>query len=173
VIAARAERPVDLAWTRIAGVTDDDHAAFMVATATAATAAKTASMTSAVGYYAALLGVPAVSIRPSEVGTAFDHLAPFLAARKALSDGYEFTEALRIGGSTAQASVRGLTISTARTTGDVFTAKAGLNVVGWERNAEAKACPWCSNLDGVIFDSSAAGDFGHDRCNCTVSPLVG
>lgn len=173
LVSARAIPLIDNAWARVDGVTDADHARFVAATATTAEAAKAAAMNAAAGYYALLLGVRPASLTPADVATLFDHLAPFLAARKALADGYDFADAMRIGGSTAQASTRGLTISTARTTGDVFAAKAGVRVRGWERNAEANACPWCRGLDGVIFDSSAAADFGHDRCNCTASPLAG
>lgn len=174
-LAAISERTIpaiDRAWDALAGFRDDDLPIFTRATLPATTAAKASALAVAVAYSAAILRVPAPPVRPADVATAYNAQSSFLAVRKALSDGYTFTEARIIGQSQAQAAVRNLTISTARTTGDVFAERANVRITGWVRNAEANSCPWCAGLDGVVFLTAEAGDFGHDRCNCTVSPLV-
>lgn len=172
-IAERSVVPVDRAWLALNDYRDEDAARFTKAVGPSTSAASTAARSIATGYYGAVLGVPAPAISAAELAVAFDALAPFIATRKAVADGYPLDEAAVIGRSTAHAQVRNLTISTARRTGDVFVEKSGVRIRGWERNAEAKACPWCASKDGLIFHTAEAGDFGHDRCNCTVSPLVG
>lgn len=171
-IAERTVRPVDAAWDALDGFRDDDIPGFVEATRPATTAAKAAAVAVAVGYLSSILSTRPVAVRPNEVDVAFNAESAFIAVRKALSEGLDFVDARSVGKSQAQAAVRNLTISTARTTGDVFNTKTPTRIVGWERNAESKACPWCRNLDGTVFSSASAGDFGHDRCNCTVSPLA-
>lgn len=171
-IAARAVPLVNQQWNALTAYRDEDLEAFTLATAPIADATKRAALTTATGYYATTLAVAPPPILLADVATVFDTLAPFIVTRKALGNGASLQEAAVMGRSTAQASTRDLTISTARTTGDVFADRAGVQITAWERNANTGACPWCVERDGGVYDTAEAGDFGHDRCGCTVSPLA-
>ena len=173
VITDRTAAQVARMWADVGGVTDADLEAFAKAVGPATTAAKDAAILTSSGFYATVLGLPPVAVLASEVPTAFDALAPFIVARKALGDGYPFDEALRMGGSAAQASTSDFVVSTSRRSGDVFLSNSGASALGWERIAEAGACLWCRARDGGIYDSSAAADYGHDRCRCAPVPVAG
>ncbi len=172
-ISDRTAARVAAVWADVEGVTDADLEKFAKAAGPFTSAAKDASVVASSGFYATVLGLPAVSVLADDVPTAFDALSPFIVARKALGNGYPFEDALRMGGSAAQASVDDLVVSTSRQSGDVFLTKSGASVRGWERVAEPGSCPWCRARDGGIYDTSAAADYGHDRCRCAPVPLAG
>jgi hypothetical protein len=172
-ISERAVRPVAASWMRLGpNWRDDDLRAFLADVAPHVDAAKRAALSVSTGYYAGVFGVRPPPLSPADVPVRFAGETAFIVARKALADGYEIAEAARMGGSAAEAAVRDLVISTSRTSGDVVAESTGISVTGWERKAEAGACEWCQGLDGVVFVTAADGDFGHDRCNCTLEPVT-
>ena len=172
--ADRATRPVAAAWDRLGpNWRDDDLRAFTATVAPHVNGAKQASLAVSTGYYAALLDVRAPALTVADVPTSFSAESGFIVARKALGDGLPIVDAARMGRSAVEASVRDLVISTSRASGDAVAESVDLQVVGWRRNAEANSCDWCAALDGVVFMTATDGDFGHDRCNCTLEPVTG
>lgn len=166
----RAVPLVASAWLALPDYRDADREAFTVAIAPTIDATKAAARTLAAGYFATVLATPAPVIPLDALAATYNTDGPFLAVYKALNDGLTLTDAAAVGGRQAEASTANLAISTARQTGDEFTRRTGITVEQWERVAEADCCPWCEDLDGVVFSSAEAADFGHDRCKCVPEP---
>lgn len=141
-----------------------------VAAAPKIQAVKTAVVRQAAGYYSLLSGVRAPDIAVGEVAVVATMRDPFISVWRALQAGNSFPDALAAGRARLEAVVANLANSTARQTGDLFVAKANLEVRGWERITNAGACAWCEEVADAIYGSADSADFGHDRCGCTAAP---
>lgn len=134
------------------------------------TAVKATAVRSALGYYTVLAGVRPPTIAPGEVPTTANIRAPFISVWQALASGHSFEDARLAGRARIEAVAMDFAVSSARQTGDLFVAKAGLRVSGWDRIPEAGACDWCEQVAADTYPSAEAADFGHDRCQCTAAP---
>lgn len=170
-VAARATPALHRAWDGL-DTYDEESVAVLTAKATPTiTAVKATAVRAAVGYYVVIAGAVA-AVKAHEVATVADLRAPFISVWQALASGNSYEEALAAGRSRIEAVVSDFAVSSARQTGDVFVDKAGLRVSGWERIPDGDACDWCQEVAVDTYSSADAADFGHDRCNCTASPLV-
>lgn len=125
--------------------------------------AEQAAATSA-GYLAVALNQPPVAatgiVQP-------DWRGPFTWMWRALAEGRPVEEAIESGRSRAMASGHKAVTSTARRVGDLVD-----GVVGWRRTLGGDSCTWCITVAGQRYKTAASADFGHDHCNCGVTPIL-
>lgn len=163
-------RAMVAAWDALPGYDEADLIRYAARVQPLLEGAKGATVASATAFYAHVLGVTPPSVPAARVPTVAPVRDPFTAMWHALSESRPYEEAIVVGRSTAEATGSSFIQSTARLTGDAFTAAADLSV-RWQRVAEPKACDWCAKRDGNVHLSSSDGDYGHDRCGCDVVPL--
>lgn len=157
-------------WDDLDDYDEDSVAALTKSAAGPMQALKTHAVTQALGYYTVLAGIRPPSVPAGEISTTANLRDPFISVWQALQSGNSFTDALAAGRARIDAVVSNFANSTARQTGDVFVAKARLEVRSWERITDAGACDWCEEVSGETYSSADAADFGHDRCACTAAP---
>lgn len=116
------------------------------------------------GYMAALLE------RSVEAAAEFvepDWRGPFIKYWSQLDAGVEAATEAAV--SQAEAIGENSIVSTLRRT-------AGLvdddRIIGWRRVLDANPCPWCTAISGRTYRSASSADFGHDRCQCGVTPVL-
>jgi hypothetical protein len=172
LIGDRAARVTAARWLGLPGYDEEDVGRFETATRAVLQAAHAAAVHSGVGYYATLgqFRPPSVAVR--EVPYVVDPREPFVAYWNALDKGHPWEDAVRSGSGRAEAVARNLATSSSRKAGDVTMRKANQRVDGWSRNTDANPCPWCRGLTSFVFETAESADFGHDRCNCSVSPVI-
>jgi hypothetical protein len=171
-IGLKAAKLVAATWDGLAGYDEEDIAAYTSRTSAAMAAAKAASVQAGVGYYSTLVQFRPPSVNPREVPIEVDPREPFIAYWNALKGGHGLEAALESGNARAQATARNLATSASRQAGDTALRKARLEVDGWSRNTDSGACEWCRGLTQFVWDTAAEADFGHDRCNCSVEPVI-
>lgn len=170
-ITTRATPALHRAWDGLDTYDEDSVAVLTAQAAPTVGAVKASAVRTALGYYTVIAGVTA-AVGAHEIGTVADLRAPFISVWQALASGNNYDDALAAGRSRIEAVVSDFAVSSARQTGDVFVEKAGLRIAGWERIPDGGACDWCQEVAADTYSSADAADFGHDRCNCTASPLV-
>lgn len=135
-------------------------------------AAKAGAVRTAVGYYALLAAVRPVAVTAAEVPISANVRDPFVSTWRALQAGHPYADAVAAGAARAEAVARNVVTSSARQAGDLFVAKARLNVEGWERIPDGGACPWCIEAAAGVYRTAESADFGHDRCGCIAAPIL-
>lgn len=96
-----------------------------------------------------------------------DWRGPFTWYWRALGNDEPFEQALESGRSRATASGHKAVVSTARRTGDQVD-----GVTRWRRVLGGDSCQWCITVAGQLYKTAASADFGHDHCNCGVTPVL-
>lgn len=172
LIGARAARLTAAQWASLPGYDEADVPRFTAGTRAALQAAHAAAVHTGVGYYATLAQIRAPSVKVTDVPYTADPREPFIAYWRALAGGNSPEAALQSGAARAEAVARNLSTSSARRAGDVTFRKADVQVDGWGRDPDARACPWCLTVADGVFRTAESADFGHDRCGCSVSPLI-
>ncbi|MGI8711090.1 MAG: hypothetical protein ACR2LA_08880 [Acidimicrobiales bacterium] len=168
-VRARTSAGLLTAWDQLAGYDEADINAYTTRVAPLLTGAKVATVAEATAFYALLLDMAPPPVVATSVPTAPDLRAPFAATWHALAQGRDYVEAVQVGRSTADAVGSTFIQSTARQTGDAVVEASG-RPVRWVRVAEPGACEWCQERDGSTYGSAADGDYGHERCFCSVTP---
>ena len=171
-IGDRAARVTAARWMALGSYDEADVDRYTAQTRPAFTAAHAAAVVLGVGYYSTLGQFRAPAVNPRDVPLTVDPREPFIAHWRALNHGHPFEAAVESGQARAQAIARNLATSSARKAGDVTMRAANQRVEGWGRDTDANPCPWCRGLTDFVYETADAADFGHDRCNCSVSPLV-
>lgn len=165
----RAAALLVLLWDRLEKYDDDDMETYARLAEPSLVGAKTAAVAVSVAFTARALGVTVPAIASSTVPVEADLRAPFLSMRHALAMERPFDEAVRVGRSTADATGSTFVQSTTRRTGDLVAEAVGKRP-RWVRTPGAGSCPWCLQAAQTTYASSAAADFGHDRCDCDAVP---
>jgi hypothetical protein len=118
------------------------------------------------GYLGLVLGEPVVAatdiVEPDWPG-------PFARMWAAFGRGDSFDVANEAGRAQADAVGRNSVVSTARQVGDLLRSD---QVTGWQRVLSGDSCEWCQSVAGGIYETASSADFGHDRCNCGVTPIL-
>lgn len=171
-IGERAALVAAARWQALGSYDETDVARFAAQTRAATTGAHAAAIRAGTGYYSTLAQIRPPSVAVRDVPLEVDPREPFIAYWNALDGGHPWEAARESGRARSMAVMRNLATSTSRRAGDVTMAKARLEVVGWERNTDGGACEWCRGLTSHVFKSAESADFGHDRCGCSVAPLV-
>lgn len=164
----RVARALWLIWDNLPSY--DDPALFRVAAEPLLAGAKAATVARSDAFYSLLLDVEVEGVDPADVLTSPRWEGPFHAVWKALGDGHEWEDALRIGRSEVEAMSSTFLQSTARRTGDEV-AVSNNRPTRWRRVANPDACRWCLDRSGGIYPTSTAADYGHNRCYCDVVPI--
>lgn len=159
------------AWDRLPSHDCADVATFTEITAPALVGAQTAAVALSAGFFALLLGVPPVGVDPTDTGITPDVEGPFKATWHALAVGRPFAEAIGVGRSAAQAVGFDFVQRSARRTGDLVASASGVEV-RWQRVPGAKSCDWCRSVAPGNYRSAESADFGHERDDCDVIPVL-
>lgn len=168
-IRTRTAAGLVAAWDALPGYDDANIAAYTAQVAPLLTGAKVAAVAESTAFYALLLDIAPPPVLASTVPVTADVRAPFTAAWHALSQGRPLAEAVEVGRSVSAATGETFVQSTARQTGDAVAEVFG-RPIRWVRVAEPGACDWCQQRDGGIYLSASDGDYGHERCFCSVTP---
>lgn len=172
VVATNAAPAIQRAWDGLPNHDEESIPLLAARSQSAMTAAKRAAVTQSTGYYQLLSGHRAPKIDPDELDFDPTYRDPFISFWGGLKNGETPEDSLALGKSRTFDVVTNYVIASSRKTGDLFVAKADIRVAGWERVAEANACPFCEDLSNESYDSSESADFQpHDRCGCTTAPL--
>ena len=171
-IGERAARVTSARWLALGSYDEADVARYAAQVRAALAAAHDAAVHTGVGYYVTLAQARPVSVNVRDVKMTADPREPFIAHWRALNHGQSYEDAIASGEARSQAMARNLATSSARQAGDVTMRKANQRVDGWARDTDANPCPWCRGLTEYVFETAESADFGHDRCNCSVSPVV-
>ncbi len=171
-IGDRAARVAVARYMTLGGYDEADIARYAAQIARAMTAAHDAAVHTGVGYYVTLAQIRPPSVNARDVPMTLDPREPFIAHWRALNHGQPYEAAIESGAGRAEAVARNLATSSARKAGDVTMRKANQRVDGWARDTDANPCPWCRGLTQYVFETADSADFGHDRCNCSVAPVI-
>ena len=169
-IVARGAPIAQKAWDALDNYDESAIDDLIAATLPPMSAVRSSSIRQAAGYYTVLAGVKPPPIAVAEISAVPNMREPFISVWQALASGQPFEAAVSIGRSRLEAVTANLANTSARQTGDVFVAKAGLTVHGWQRITDPGACDWCQMVAENTYDSADSADFGHDRCGCTAAP---
>lgn len=159
------------AWGKLPSYDEADVEEFEALAAPSLGAGQAASVALSAAFFALVLDLPPVGVDPSEVGITPDTRGPFRATWHALAMGRPFEEAVTVGRSTAQAVGFDFVQSSARRTGDAVAARSGVGV-RWQRVPGAKSCDWCRRVAGNHYRTAESADFGHERDDCDVVPVL-
>lgn len=159
------------AWAALPSYDEADIETFVERTAPALVGAQNAAVALSAGFFALALGVPPVGVNPADTGITPDTRGPFKATWHALKMGRPFEEAVQVGRSTAQAVGFDFVQRSARRTGDLVAAASGVDV-RWRRVPGADSCDWCLMVAGDQYRTAESADFGHQRDDCDVVPVV-
>lgn len=170
VVVNNAAPQLQRMWGNLDSHNSDDVAALTSRAGSFVSASKSTSVRQSLGYYQVLSGTKPPLIHPDEVDVDATLRDPFISYWLALKNGHSEDEALALGSSRIVDVVTNLVVGASRQTGDLYVAKAGLQVDGWERIPESSACDWCEELALDTYASADSADFGHDRCGCTAAP---
>jgi hypothetical protein len=96
-----------------------------------------------------------------------DWRGPFTWYWRALGNDAGQGAALQAGRDRAIAAGHKAVTSTARRVGDQVD-----GVVGWRRTLGGDSCQWCITVAGQRYRTAESADFGHDHCNCGVTPIL-
>lgn len=165
----RASRLLVAAWDELGSWDKDDIEAFALRTAPGLTGAQTAAVALSSAFFAMSLGIRPVAVSAADIEVTANIEGPFHATWHALAMGRAFEEAIGVGRSTASATAFDFVQSSARRTGDVVAERSG-RTVRWRRVPGGTSCPWCVDKAQFTYTSSAAADFGHQRCDCDAVP---
>ena len=172
LIGERAARRAAAEWLRLASYDEADVALYASRTAVSMNAVKAAAVRTGTAYYSTLGQFRPPSVRVSDVPVVHNPREPFIAYWNALDGGNPWDAAVQSGTARAEATGRNLATSASRQAGDVTLRKANQRPEGWSRNTDGKACEWCRGLTAYVFPTAEAADFGHDRCGCSVAPVI-
>jgi hypothetical protein len=172
LIGDRAARTAAAEWMRLTSYDEAAVQVYAAATRSAMTAAKAAAVRTGTAYYATLGQFRPPAVKVTDVKITPNPREPFIAYWNALEGGHPWEEAIESGSARAEAAARNLSTSAARQAGDVTMSRARQEPSGWQRIPDGDACPWCLDLASFTFPSAEAADFGHDRCNCSVVPVL-
>lgn len=172
LIAANATVPLLRAFEHLDTYDESQVAQFAASANPTLAATKSAAVRQASGYYSLVTGIRPPPIVPDDVNTVAAVRDPFISIWQALASGNDYADAVAAGGARVGAVAANFIASSARQTGDVFVIKAHLPPPRWERIPDSGACQWCIDVSGDTFGSAEAADIGHDRCNCTISPVL-
>lgn len=170
-IRDRAALSMVSAWARLDRIDEADIETYTRVTAAPLAGAKQAAVTLAAAFYTMTLGIRPTGVRARDVNLEPDVRGPFRAAWHALAEGRAYDEALTVGTSTAQAAGFDFVQSSARRTGDLVVAESGVPVK-WRRVPGDQSCDWCRLVAGQLYSTSEAADFGHERDDCDVVPVL-
>lgn len=171
ITLATATQVTDV-WDRLGSYDSGDVAVFGRQVAPIVESGKISAVRAALAYHAVLISVAPVSVRPKDVLVTFDPRTAFTVHWAGLAAGRPWEETVAAGRSSSEAVTGTFIMSTTRQTAGIAAAKSNLRVTGWERIVGPGSCAWCHTVAGQIYISAESADFGHDRCNCTVSPLL-
>ena len=171
-VGDRAARLAAARWDALGSYDEADVPRYAAQTRNTAAAAHAAAVVAGAGYYATLGQFRPPAVSPRDVPLELDPREPFIAHWNALQAHEPWEAAVLSGQARSMAVMRNLAVSSARRAGDVTLRKARQTVDGWERRTDAKPCPWCVGVAADVYGSAAAADFGHDRCGCSVVPLI-
>jgi len=169
-LQVRAAAGLAAAWDVLATVDADDVDRYRAATAPLVLATRQATANTAASLYATLLRTELTPIDALAVPVPDKLRAPFTATWHALAQGRPYEEARIVGRSVAQATGDDLVTSTARRSGDQYTAATGQQIT-WTREPSQGACDWCMERAGGEYSTAEAADYGHERCSCLVVPI--
>ena len=166
VIAAAAGKVVATAWDRLDGHEASDIVSLREAALPQATLIASRAAALSAAYLALLLGQPVIAatgiVEPDWTG-------PFIRQWAAFGRGDNLEAALAAGAAQADAVGINSVISTARRVGDQINSD---QIIGWKRTTSADPCEWCATISTRIYKTAESADFGHDRCHCSVSPVL-
>lgn len=171
-VGARAAAVTSAAFTALGSYDEADIPRYAARTRPALTAAHASGVRLGTAYYSTLVQIRPPAVRLTDVPLTADPRVPFIAYWNALKAHEPWESAVQSGAARAEAEARNLTTSASRRAGDVSMRRANQRVEGWARNTDASACPWCRGLTQFVFDTAEAADFGHDRCGCSVTPVI-
>jgi hypothetical protein len=171
-IATTAGRAVIRAWDELTSYDEDDIPTFIRRTTVPFTAARAAATSTAAGYFSLLTTVRPPAIDPAELGVVPAVRDPFIAYWQALK-AHPWEEAVEIGRNRADAVASDLVTSTSRRTVGEAAQATGQEVVGWRRVLTGISCTWCATVSTQRYRTAESADFGHQRCDCTVAPIIG
>jgi hypothetical protein len=158
-------------WDDLDNYTDADLEAFTARAAPLLAGAKAATVATAAAFFALAMSTRPAPVAAKDVPVEPRITHPFLATWHALKEGRPLPDAIAAGRSQAEAVGFDFVQSTSRQTGD-YVAKSSGQSVKWRRIPNPGACSWCSNVARRTYRTSAAANFGHDRCFCITAPAT-
>lgn len=169
-IAARSGRLTAAEWAALGSWNEADIARFLTRVDPVWSAARAATVNASAGYYAVITDTPALIVDPASLGFPVDPRAPFTAYWHGLAEGRDWVDALAAGEARALSTGVDLVAGTSRRTASLV---AGTGVVGWRRVTTGNSCRWCATISTQRYKSAESADFGHDNCDCIVTPIYG
>lgn len=96
---------------------------------------------------------------------------PFIALGRSLNAGEDLAKALESGALRAQGVGESSVHWAARATNTA--ADSNTRVVGWTRTLSGNACEFCQVVSTQRYRTAESASFGHQRCSCGVTPIMG
>lgn len=124
------------------------------------------------GYLGLLLGTKVPAIDGAKFIDQIDLREPFLAYWAALNRGDDWINAITAGRTrAADLALDGSTTAARSTAAEIDTAEP--RITGWERVPGGVCCEFCATAATQRYHTADTASFGHDRCNCAVTPIIG
>lgn len=152
-------------WLGLGSYRDEDIPRWERLIAPVADAAAEESAAAAVAYVSTVTETPVPPVRTPEV--LADTEAPFKRMWHHLGSGMLWEDARRAATSAVEEVSYDVVHGSARRASD------SARVVGWRRVLVGESCEWCARVATQVYQTAESADFGHDRCDCTVAPIVG
>lgn len=165
----RTAAALALLWDRLGSYEESDISRYATQAAPVLDGAKRSAVALSAAFFSGATGIRVQGVRPDVVIVTprIDH--PFHAAWHAVNMGRDWSDALQVGRSQAQAVGVDFVQSVTRRTGDAVAARTGRDV-RWRRVPRPDTCAWCATVSGQLYRTAESADFGHDRCSCVVVP---
>lgn len=169
-IADRAGRLTAAEWAGLGSWNEADIGRFIEAVDPVWAAARAATVNASAGYYSLITERSPIAVDPRALDLPVDPRSPFTAYWHGLSEGRPWADALAAGEARASSTGVDLVAGTSRQTATLI---AGTDVVGWRRVTTGNSCVWCSTVATQRYKSAESANFGHDNCDCIVTPIYG
>lgn len=171
-VGANSAAMVARAWDNLGSWDEADVPMFTDATLPIVQAAQRKAAALTAGYLGLLLAKKMPTVDAGRFGDSIDPRSPFLAYWSALNRGDRWEQAITTGRTRAETLALDGTTTAARGTASEIDDQED-RITGWERVPAGMCCEWCAEVSTQQYQSADSADFGHDRCNCGVVPIIG
>lgn len=168
-IGDQAETRMGSLWDDLGSWDEADVERFILQAGPVTLGVQRAASALTVGYLGLMVG--------KQVPTLADFAAPdlrgaFLAYWGSLGRGEQWDRAITTGRTRAGTIGLDAAHTSARDTATVADDSES-SIVGWERVPGGVTCEFCATVSTQRYHSAESASFGHERCDCSVVPIVG
>lgn len=171
-VGANSATMLSRAWDNLGSWDEANVPAFAEAAMPIVRAAQQRAAALTTGYLGLLLGKKMPTVDASRFAASVDPRSPFLGYWASLSRGDGWEQAITLGRTRAETlGLDGVTTAARGTSSEIDDQED--RITGWERVPAGVCCDWCAEVSTQQYHSADSADFGHDRCNCGVVPIIG